>query len=753
MSKTQSATARIEALRKTINHHNRLYYVYDAPEIPDAEYDRLLRELQALEQQHPDLITPDSPTQRVGDAPLEGFDEVAHRVPMLSLDNAFSEQEMADFERRIRDRLKLADGQRIHYQAEPKLDGLAVNLRYEQGRLVQAATRGDGARGEDVTSNVRTIKAVPLSLDEDDWPEVLEVRGEVFMPLKGFEALNAQARKNGEKTFVNPRNAAAGSLRQLDPRISAQRPLMFYAYGFGEVSTGQIADSQSACMARLRHWGLPVSPIARRVDDVQGCLDYYREIMQQRDGLAYDIDGVVFKVDELALQEQLGFVSRAPRWAIAYKFPAQEEMTRVESIEFQVGRTGAVTPVARLQPVFVGGVTVSNATLHNMDEVHRKDVRPGDTVVVRRAGDVIPEVVSVVDANRPDRSEPVILPAHCPVCGSEILRPEGEAIARCSGGLFCSAQRKEAIKHFASRKAMDIEGLGDKLVEQLVEQQWVKDPADLYELSKQQLADLERMADKSAQNLIDALDKSKDTTLGRFLFALGIMGIGETMAKTLAGSLGSLQAIMGLRLADLVEIKPSQAAKLHEALHALPAASRLPAADPMFVSSFDFKWLTQAHADLLAEKFPDLDALMAADAEALANAPTRTIEGVGTVLADQLVTFFRQEHNREVVARLTDPKGINVHWPEVERPSGDELPLAGKTCVITGTLGRPRDEIKADLEALGAKVSGSVSKKTDYLIAGEKAGSKLTKAEGLGVRILDEAGLESLLKGQLPAAG
>ncbi len=671
MSKSESEVTRIESLRREINHHNRLYYVYDSPQVPDAEYDRLMRELQSLEAQHPDLITPDSPTQRVGDAPLTGFDEVLHRVAMLSLDNAFSEQEMADFERRIRDRLKFAPDSIIHYLAEPKLDGLAVNLRYEQGRLIQAATRGDGTRGEDVTSNVRTIKAIPLTLDGTDWPDVLEVRGEVFMPREGFERLNARAREAGEKTFVNPRNAAAGSLRQLDPRISARRPLRFFAYGFGEISSGQLAATQQACLARLEAWGLPVSPIAKRVAGVEGCLDYYRGIMQHRDGLAYDIDGVVFKVDDLAQQEQLGYVSRAPRWAIAYKFPAQEEMTRVEAIEFQVGRTGAVTPVARLQPVFVGGVTVSNATLHNMDEVERKDVRPGDTVVVRRAGDVIPEVVSVVDPKRSDRSDAVTLPSHCPVCGSEIDRPEGEAVARCSGGLFCPAQRKESLKHFASRKAMDIEGLGDKLVEQLVESQLVDSPAELFHLTLQQLSGLERMAEKSAQNLLDALQKSKQTTLPRFLFALGIREVGEATARALASHFGTL------------------------------------------------------------------DAIREADEEQLQETPD-----VGPIVAAHIVAFFRQDHNSDVIRELIE---AGIQWPDVERVSEEQQPLKGKTCVITGTLSRPRDEIKADLESLGAKVSGSVSKKTDYLIAGEKAGSKLTKAEDLGVTILDEAGLNELL--------
>ncbi len=744
MKPESSVAARIEALRSQIERHNRLYYVYDAPEIPDAAYDRLMRELLDLEAEHPALVTADSPTQRVGAAPLAGFAEVVHRVPMLSLDNAFDEAEMAEFERRIRDRLKRDDLRKIAYQAEPKLDGLAINLRYEAGRLVQGATRGDGSQGEDVTLNLRTIKAIPLKLEGDDWPAVLEVRGEVFMPRKGFEALNQRAREAGEKPFVNPRNAAAGSLRQLDPRLTAQRPLNFFAYGFGEISGGPLATTQSGCMQRLKDWGLPISRLARVVEGVEGCVAYYREIMAQRDGLPYDIDGVVYKVDDLTLQGELGFVSRAPRWAIAYKFPAQEEMTRVEAIEFQVGRTGAITPVARLQPVFVGGVTVSNATLHNMDEVARKDVRPGDTVVVRRAGDVIPEVVSVVDPNRPGRSDPVSLPSQCPVCGSQILRPEGEAVARCSGGLFCDAQRKEAIKHFASRKALDIEGLGDKLVEQLVEQNLVKDPADLFNLTQEQLAKLDRMGVKSAQNLIDALEQSKTTTLSRFLFALGIMGIGETMAATLARELGSLEKIMDLHLSDLVEIKASQAAKLHQVLHGQSEIRRPSPGDPDFASLFNFKWLTPAHVDLLAEKFPDKDSLMAADVHALANTPSLSIEGVGTILADQLVTFFHQEHNREVISKLLK---AGVHWPDTAGPAevSEIQPLRGKTFVITGTLSRSRDEIKAELESLGAKVSGSVSKKTDYLLAGEAAGSKLVKAQALGIAVLDEAALQALI--------
>ncbi|MEW8188884.1 MAG: NAD-dependent DNA ligase LigA [Candidatus Thiodiazotropha endolucinida] len=671
MNKKRDAAQRIEALRGEINYHNRQYYVFDAPEIPDVAYDRLLRELQQLESEYPQLVTPDSPTQRVGDKPLEGFEEVVHHLPMLSLDNAFGEEEMGEFERRIRDRLKLEGDQAIRYLAEPKLDGLAVSLRYEKGSLVQGATRGDGSRGEDVTGNVRTIKAIPLSLQGDDWPEILEVRGEIFMPHEGFEALNQRAREQGEKGFVNPRNAAAGSLRQLDPRLTAQRPLSFYAYGLGEVVPAPIADRQSESIRRLRQWGLPISPLHEVVTGVAGCIDYFQRIEKQRDGLPYDIDGVVFKVDDLDLQQQLGFVSRAPRWAIAYKFPAQEEMTRVEMIEFQVGRTGAITPVARLTPVFVGGVTVSNATLHNMDEVLRKDVRPGDTVIVRRAGDVIPEVVSVVMEQRRPDARPVDLPTACPVCDSDIIKPEGEAVARCSGGLYCPAQRKEALKHFASRKAMDIEGLGDKLVDQLVQQELVDTPADLYRLTLEQLSALERMAEKSAKNLLEALEKSKSTTLDRFLYALGIREVGEATAQS------------------------------------------------------------------LANQFATLEALEQADENALQETPD-----VGPIVAAHTHSFFRQAHNREVIEQLIE---AGIHWPAVEIQPVEQQPLSGKTVVITGTLSKPRDEVKQMLQSLGAKVTGSVSKKTDYLLAGEEAGSKLDKAEKLGVAILDEAALRDLV--------
>ncbi|WP_457675931.1 NAD-dependent DNA ligase LigA [Thiolapillus sp.] len=662
--------ARVRDLREQIDYHNYRYYVLDDPEIPDSEYDRLLRELQELEAAHPELVTPDSPTQRVGARPLKEFSEVRHKVPMLSLNNAFSDGELADFDERVR---KLLGVEQVAYSAEPKLDGLAISLRYEQGRLVQGATRGDGHRGEDVTANVRTIGAIPLRLRGKGWPEVLEVRGEIFMPRKGFEALNRRARQKGEKTFANPRNAAAGSLRQLDPKVTATRPLSFYAYSWGELSVDNLGDSYSQVMAVIRDYGLPVSPELKVVRGLQGCLNYFAAMSKKRDSLDYEIDGVVFKVDDLAQQERLGYVSRAPRWAIARKFPAQEALTMVKDVEFQVGRTGAVTPVARLEPVEVGGVVVSNATLHNMDEVRRKDVRIGDTVYVRRAGDVIPEIVRVLPERRPADAREVVLPAHCPVCGSDIIKPEGEAVARCTGGLFCPAQRKEAIKHFASRRAMDIEGLGDKLVEQLVERELVHDPADLYSLDKEQLTGLERMGEKSAQNLLDALERSKETTLARFLYALGIREVGEATSQA------------------------------------------------------------------LARQFRSLEALEKATEEELQETPD-----VGPIVAAHIAAFFRQPHNREVIDKLL---AAGIHWPEVEAPPEEEQPLAGKTFVLTGTLSRPRSEIKAELQALGAKVTGSVSKKTDYLVAGEAAGSKLARARELGITILDEAALQKLLEG------
>ncbi len=667
MSIPEAALQRAAVLREQLAEHNYRYYVLDEPSIPDAEYDRLFAELQQLEADYPELIGPDSPTQRVGGAPLSVFDEVQHTVPMLSLGNVFSEGELRDFDRRVREGL---GHEQIRYCVEPKLDGLAISLRYEQGVLVRAATRGDGHSGEDVTANVRTITSLPLRL-RGAHPAVLEVRGEVFMPRDGFEALNQRQREQGNKTFANPRNAAAGSLRQLDPRITATRPLRIYCYGVGVVEGAELPDSHYRILQSLRDWGLPVSPEIRVVEGVENCLAYYETIGQGRDSLPYDIDGVVYKVDSIPQQQELGFVSRAPRWAIAHKFPAQEELTVIEAVEWQVGRTGALTPVARLRPVAVGGVTVSNATLHNLDELRRKDVHIGDTAIVRRAGDVIPEVVGVLAERRPPDAPMPKLPTHCPICDADVLRAEGESVARCSGGLYCPAQRKEALKHFASRKAMDIDGLGDKLVEQLVEADLLHDPADIFSLDTQQVAGLERMGEKSAQNLIQAIERSKATTLPRFLFAMGIREVGEATAANLAQHFGSLEAI--------------------------EAASE--------------------------------EALLAVD-------------DVGPIVAKHIHGFFAQPHNREVIERL---RAEGVKWPEVARPSAEQQPLLGQTFVLTGTLAMSRDEAKQALQALGAKVAGSVSKKTTVVVAGEAAGSKLTKAEQLGVEIWDEARLRQLL--------
>ncbi len=663
------AFQRVTELRKQLAHHNYQYYVLDNPEIPDIEYDRLFRELQQLEAEHPELITLDSPTQRVGGAPLKGFDEVKHEIPMLSLGNVFSDEELADFDRRVRDGLGIDE---VVYAAEPKLDGLAISIRYENGVLVRAATRGDGTTGEDVTQNVRTIDAVPLKLYGDDYPKVLEVRGEVYMPRDGFAQLNERQREKGDKTFANPRNAAAGSLRQLDSRITAERPLTMYCYGIGVVEGATLPNTHSAILHKLKDWGLRVSPEIKVVKGMQGCLDYFKAIGARRDSLPYDIDGVVYKVDSLAQQQELGFVSRAPRWATAHKFPAQEEMTVLNDVDWQVGRTGALTPVARLEPVHVAGVIVSNATLHNPDEIARKDVHIGDTVIIRRAGDVIPEVVGVVLAKRPANAKAVITPTHCPVCGSDVLQDEGEAVPRCTGGLYCSAQRKNAIKHFASRRALDIEGLGDKLVEQLVDAEMIHDVADLFALKAEQLAGMERMGDKSAANLVEALEKSKATTLERFLYALGIREVGESTARTLANHFGTLEKVEQADEAQLLEV-----------------------------------------------------------------------EDVGPIVAHHIHTFFRQPHNVEVVEKLQQ---AGVHWPNVEVIEKGEQPLAGQTFVLTGTLtSMGRDDAKAKLMALGAKVAGSVSKKTNVVVAGEAAGSKLTKAEELGVEVWDEARLIAFL--------
>lgn len=665
-----SPAARAEELRRLLEHHNYRYHVLDDPEISDAEYDRLFNELKQIEADNPDLITPDSPTQRVGATPVSELQEVVHTTPMLSLDNAFTEEDLINFDRRVRERLD--DVKEIEYVAEPKLDGLAVSFLYENGRLVRAATRGDGMKGEDVTHNIRTIKAVPTQL-RGKAPDVLDVRGEVFMTLDGFKAMNQRALERGEKVFVNPRNAAAGTIRQLDPRLAATRPLDVFFYAVGVHGNWKLPARHSEVLEAFREWGLKVSPLVKVVKGVEGCLKYYRDIGEKRASLKYEIDGVVYKVNRFAQQRELGYVARAPRWAVAHKFPAHEETTVVRDVEFQVGRTGALTPVARLEPVFVGGVTVSNATLHNMDEVQRKDVRIGDTVVIRRAGDVIPEVVKVVLERRPRNARQVQLPKQCPVCGSAVEREEGEVVARCSGSLSCPAQLKGAMLHFASRRAMDIDGLGEKIVDQLLTTGLVKSPADLYQLTAQQFATLERLGEKSAKNLVNALEKSKQTTLARFLYSLGIRDVGEATAAALANHFGSLEALQEASMEAIQEV-------------------------------------------------PD----------------------VGPVVAAHVHTFFQQPHNREVIDAL---RQSGVHWPaQKPRAAPAEGPLTGKTFVLTGTLdSMSRDQAGERIVALGGKVTGSVSKKTSHVVAGAEPGSKLTKAQELGVEILDEAAFLKLL--------
>jgi DNA ligase (NAD+) len=665
----RGVAARIEELRRQVRHHDYRYYVHDDPEVSDARYDALMRELRELEAAHPALVTPDSPTQRVSGALSESFGEVVHAVPMLSLENAFTEQDVLDFDRRVRERL---DVESVEYCAEPKIDGLAISLRYEQGRLVQAATRGDGTRGEDVTANVRAIRSVPLAL-QGKAPPLIEVRGEIYMTRRSFEQLNRRAEERGEKTFVNPRNAAAGSLRQLDPRITAARSLDLFCYGFGASEAWPLPKRHSEILAALRELGLRTCPEVAVVAGVEGALRYYAAMQERREKLGYEIDGVVYKVERLDWQRDLGFVARAPRWAVAHKFPAQEETTVVRDVEFQVGRTGALTPVARLEPVFVGGVTVSNVTLHNMDELARKDVRIGDTVVVRRAGDVIPEVVRVITDLRPENARVVRLPDRCPACGSHVTRAEGEAVARCSGGLVCAAQRREAMRHFASRRAMDVEGLGDKLVEQLVESGRVETPADLYTLTAEELAGLERMGPKSAANLVVALERSKHTTLPRFLFALGIRDVGEATALALAAHFGRLEALETATLEGIQQVRD-----------------------------------------------------------------------VGPVVAAHLHDFFAEERNRAVIKALRDR---GVQWPDVEPARADQDgALTGETLVITGTLSTmTRDEARDAARAAGATVTDSVSRKTTLLVAGAEAGSKLRKAQDLGVTIVDEDGFRRRL--------
>ena len=679
MSEPGDVAAQVAVLRETIRRHDHRYYVLDDPEIPDLEYDGLMRELERLEAERPDLVTPDSPTQRVGATPSEAFAEAAHHVAMLSLANAFDEDEVRAFDRRIRERLSGEEGGELtlDYTGEAKIDGVAMSLVYEHGTLVRGATRGDGTRGEDVTANVRTIRAIPLKLLHSAPPALIEIRGEIFMTRDGFERMNEEQRERGERSYVNPRNAASGALRQLDPGVTASRPLSMYCYGTGLVSEDAVLPHRHGDMLEvMAAWGLPVSPHTRVLDDVDACLAYHADIGSRRDSLGHDIDGVVFKLNDLRAREIVGQVSRAPRWAIAYKFPAEEALTRVAGIDVQVGRTGALTPVARLDPVFVGGVTVTNATLHNQDEIGRMDVRVGDTVWVRRAGDVIPEVIRVVLERRPEGTRRFTLPERCPTCGSEAVRSDGEAAVRCTGGLVCPAQRKQAIRHFASRRALDIEGLGEKLVDQLVERGMVSTVDDVFRLEVADLAGLDRMAEKSAQNLKDGIERARRTTLDRLLYALGIRDVGEATAAALAAHFGSLQALRD------------------------------------------------------------------ADEEALVEVPD-----VGPVVAASILRFFAEPRNKPVVKALVE----ELSWEETAPSAATEQapsPLAGKTFVLTGTLeAMSRDDAKHRLQALGAKVTGSVSKRTDFVVAGANPGSKLDKAQTLGIAVLDEEGLRELLGG------
>ena len=667
--------ARISQIRDLIRLYDFQYYVQDAPTVSDNEYDGLFRELQALEAKHPNLVTPDSPTQRVGGSPVRAFSSITHRVAMLSLNNAFGDDELNAFDKRVREGLGL---NQVEYAVEPKFDGLAITLTYENGIFTQGATRGDGYTGENVTHNLKTIRSIPQRLNIQKPPKLLEVRGEVLMFKADFDVLNQQQESRGDKVFANPRNAAAGSLRQLDPNITATRPLSFFAYGLGANHGVPELNTQSACMNYLESLRLPVSNLRAVVKGAEGLLGFYEKVGAQRASLPFDIDGVVYKVNSLAQQAELGFVSRAPRWAIAHKFPAEEALTIVEGIDVQVGRTGAITPVARLKPVFVGGVTVTNATLHNEDEMRRKDVRIGDTVSIRRAGDVIPEVVGVVLEKRPSNALLFTMPTECPVCGSYIKKQQEEAVARCTGGIFCAAQRKQAMIHFASRKAMDIEGFGDKLVEQLVDSNLANNLADIYRLDFHALTNLDRMAEKSAQNIIDALEKSKKTTLARFIYALGIRNVGEATAKDLARYFGNVEAVQDANIEQLQQV-------------------------------------------------PD----------------------VGPIVAESIVNFFSEAHNREIINSLISPielGGAGIHWDAVAAKSNATGVFTGKTFVLTGTLPTlGREDAKALIENVGGKVSGSVSKKTDFVVAGADAGSKLTKAQELGVGVIDETDLLKML--------
>jgi DNA ligase (NAD+) len=740
----------VETLRAAIRHHNHRYYVLDDPEIPDAEYDALMQALTALEAEHPELITPDSPTQRVGAAPRPEFAQVRHRLPMMSLENAMDDSKLSDFHRSVVE--KLTGTNDVLYTAEPKLDGLAVSIRYEDGVLVQAATRGDGITGEDVTHNVRTIPSVPLRLKGADTPKVLEVRGEVYMTIAGFKRYKDEVQSREGKEYKTSRNLAAGSLRQLDPRVTATRPLLFCCYGWGEI-TADLEDSQFAVLQRIAGWGVPIARELRQVKGLRECRDYFEDLGRRRNELGYEIDGVVFKVDSLTDQGRLGIVPSGhhPKWAIARKFPPLEAETLLEAVEFQVGRTGAVTPVARLKPVLLGGARVSKATLHNMDEINRKDVRIGDTVKVYRAGDVIPEIAEVILERRPDNAQRIELPNRCPVCGSKVIRTEGEVVARCDGRLFCPAQRKEAIRHFASRKAMDIEGVGEELVGQLVDKELVQDPADLYDLNYEDLVSLDLKADKSSRNLLRSLERSKATTLARFIFALGIPEVGEATARDLAKHFGDLDPLMAAQQTDFLPrgvegigevrakaildlVQATSGPKPGETLAAWLSAQTLPERSNR---------LPDKVVRALTDKFPTFDQLARAKREDLVNKPGPLVAGVGETIAKHIIAFFAEERNRATIARL---RAAGVSWSSPTDISRTRpLALEGKTVVITGTLSRPRDAVRAELESLGAKVSGSVSGNTDFLIAGEHAGSKLKKARDLGIKVLDQEQLRELL--------
>jgi DNA ligase (NAD+) len=746
---TAADRQRAEQLRTLIGYHNHRYYVLDDPEIPDIEYDLLFNQLKDLESRHPELVTPDSPTQRVGDAPRPEFSQVRHRLPMISLDNAMDDEKLAEFHRKVVQDLENSDD--VLYTAEPKLDGLAVSIRYVDGVLVQAATRGNGNVGEDVTHNVRTIKSVPLKLLGTDLPEILEVRGEVYLTTTGLEQVKTDARLSGDRDYKNARNTAAGSLRQLDPRVTAKRPLTFCCYGWGEFS-GERPASQFDMLKRIASLGVPISSELQKVHGLQGCRDYYEEFARRRETLGYDIDGVVFKVDRLADRADLEDTNHHPTWAIASKFPPDEELTVVEDVEFQVGRTGVLTPVARLRPVEVGKVTVSNATLHNMGQVKEKDVHIGDSVYVRRAGDVIPEIVRVETALRPADARPVVLPAQCPACGSEVSRLEGEAVVRCTAGLKCPAQRKEAIRHFASRRAMDIEGVGDELISQLVDKGLVNSPADLYDLTGEQLVSLDLQGDKSARNILDAIERSKTTTLDRFIFSLGIPEVGEATAQDLAKHFRDLDPLCAATQEYFVPRGlDGIGRKRANAIQALVRSGQGPLPGISLA-----KWLssqtlpglkTRLPANVVkvvADRFTTFDALTRAELDELINHNPSRITGIDEKIASNIVEFFGKSNNKEMIKKLIR---AGIQWPVAEPSSSSAhvKHLAGKTFVITGTLSRHRDEVKADLESLGAKVTSSVSKNTDYLLVGKDAGSKLRKAQEFGVMVITEEQLAELV--------